>query len=268
MSRERVEVERSNLAHKLHVGSGVGNGVTVDFNEQVAARVDAEEGAADGFFGQGQFDLARATPVAIDVVGQSGESVVGDASVQHAKGGENFVKEVVRRGVTGQLGGEGGGDGGERGIVGGGLVGDVESETDDDTVGGIFFHEDTADFFRSDENIVGPAQAGAAEAETVERGNDGETGGEGKGLPSACGWFKRKHDGHPESAWVGSPHASVASASAGLGGGADGVPGGKMSCVVVGGGDLVGFVQGPTPPLTRGDARHTILRAWRCSNRR
>lgn len=268
MSRDQLEVERSNLAHELHVGSNIGNRVSVDFDEQVAARVDAEEGSADGFFGEGEFNLTRASPVAIDVVGQRGEAVFGDASVQHAQGGENFEKEVVRCGVTGQLGGEGGGDGGEGGIVSGGFVGDVESQTDDDMLGGIFLHENATDFFWSDEHIVGPAKAGAVKAQAVKCGNDGETGGEGKGLPSACGRFEGEHDGHPKSARVGSPRASVASASAGLGGSADGVPGGKMAGVVIGGGDLVGLVQCPTAPLTRGDVGHITSRAWRCSSRR
>ena len=70
-------------------------------------------------------------------------------------------------------------------------------EADNNAVGGETFHEDAADFFWSDQHVVRPAEAGLGEAESAQRGNHGEAGGEGKGGPSAVGRIERQDDGNP-----------------------------------------------------------------------
>ena len=60
----------SNFAHELHVGGGVRDGVAFDGNKEVAVGIDAEEGAADDFTGNMEFDLAGASPVVVDFVGE------------------------------------------------------------------------------------------------------------------------------------------------------------------------------------------------------
>ena len=171
--------------------------MAVDLQKKVPAGIDAEEGSADDFVGDVQLDLAGSAPVAVDVVGQGSETFLGDASVQDAQGDEQFLVDVVHWRCDGQFAGQGCGDGGQLRIRSGRIVGHIESESDNDAVGREFFHEDAADFFWSDEDIVRPTQACLGESESAQGGNHGESGGERKGGPSAVRRIERQDNRNP-----------------------------------------------------------------------
>ena len=173
--------------------------MAVDGDEEVAPGINAEEGSADGLVRDGQLDLPGPAPVAVDVVGQRREALLRDAPVQDAQGDEDFFVDVVRGGSKGKLLGQRGGDSREFGI-GSGVVVQIEAEADDHAVGGELFHEDAANFFRSNENVVGPAQARGGQAESAQGGDNGEPGREGEGGPTAVGWVEGKDHGHPQAA--------------------------------------------------------------------
>jgi hypothetical protein len=133
-----------------------------------------------------------------------------------------------------------------------GVIGHVEPEADDHAVGGKLFHEDAANFFRSDQNIVGPAQAGRGQAESAQGGDDGESCGEGKGGPTAVGRIEGEDNRHPQSSLIRDPTSSLPAAGGGLGARTDGVPRGQVARVVIGGSKAHGFVERPTAPLAAG----------------
>ena len=189
--------------------------------------------------------------------------------MQDAQGDEDFLVEVFDGGRDGKFFGQGRGNGREFGIGSGGIVDHVETESDHDAICGKALHENAANFFRSDEHIVRPAQPGLQQPDPAQGGDNSQSGGEGKGGPSALGRIERQHDRGPEPALARIPATAVASAGGSLPVRADSFPRSEVAREVIGRTEFRALVQFPTAPLARVHLRvHVSGEAWRDSNRR
>src|SRR5690606_25481487 len=131
-----VELQASGGVHGGEA-SGERSGAAVDF--------DGDAGAGPGGVEGGE---------------QVGDGAVGDEALRVGEAFEDGVEHDGANGDGGDQIGEAYGVAGEGGVVGLGLIEDVEAEADDGGVGAEAFDENAGEFGGADHEVVGPAQAG------------------------------------------------------------------------------------------------------------
>ncbi len=215
---------------------------------EAAGGIDAVEKAGECVraVSEREGNEARFGPVEVELVGDLAETRVADRRVGATDRAENNTCDIVEGVSAGNEIREPCGHSLERGFVGGGIVEDVESDPDDGGVGVVTFDEQTGEFAAAVHDVVRPAQAEVGGAEIAQRADDGPAGGERKDGPARALSWARHYSGEPETALVGNPAATGASAPVGLEIGANGVPRGEFGGSGVGGADFAGDVERPT----------------------
>jgi len=182
-----------------------------------------------------------------EATGQHGCMSIGQ-SVEH-KGGQ-----IEEAGRFGQQIGQPGGRRGEFRHFPPRRVTDIETEAHNEGFPCDLLDQDPCEFFFTGHQVVGPAQAGLGNLQTVEHPQQMVSRHEGKSRPSGRLLPGGKNRRNPQPAFIGNKGASEAPSTRSLAPGAHRVPGRKLTGAVVGGRKRLMGEKPPTGPAGVGES--------------